>query len=161
MAGCKVSNEFLCRHSLFGGLSEEDLVWVRPFLTDEYFKKGDHLLTQGEPNNKVFFVVEGNVSIEKHMDQDIAEERQLAIMEPGDSFGEMELIDIQPCAASAIALSDTHVITLTNGDLYKLSKEHLKTYTMIIMNLAREISRRLRTTDEKLVLELYSKVLNS
>ncbi len=69
----------------------------------------------------------------------------------------MELIDIQPCAASVKALTDTTVVTFTNRDLYELSHTHLKTYTMIIMNLAREISRRLRVTDERLAVELYNK----
>ncbi len=156
MARCSISNDFLCSHSLFGGLSEQELEWIRPYLTEMHFKKGDHLLSQGQPNNRVFFIVKGEISIEKHLEEQSADDRQLAVLKEGDSFGEMELIDIQPCAASAVALSDTHVATLSNGDLYTLSKDHLKTYTMIIMNLAREISRRLRRTDEKLVLALYS-----
>lgn len=73
-------------------------------------------------------------------------------MHAGDSFGEMELIDIQPCAASAICLTDATIITLSNKDLYTLSTTHLKTYTMLILNLARDISRRLRSTDTLLAL---------
>ena len=156
MGSCSVSNEFLCTHSLFGGLTSNELESLRPYLDEKLYQRGEYLLTQNEPNNRVFFIVSGEVAIQKHSTSDQTE-HTLAVMGEGDSFGEMELIDIQPCAASAVALKPTKVITLTNGDLYQLSKVHLKTYTMIIMNLAREISRRLRTADEKLVLELYAK----
>jgi len=142
---------------MFGGLTDEELEAVRQYLVESFYPKGSYLLTQGEPNNKVFFILDGEVSIEKHGPAAKRKYEQLAVFSHGDCFGEMELIDIQPCAASARALQDTTVVTLTNGDLYKLSKTHLKTYTMIILNLAREISRRLRATDEKLVLELYAR----
>lgn len=74
-------------------------------------------------------------------------------MQAGDTFGEMELIDIQPCAATVRADKKTSVVTFTNADLYTLSKWNLKTYAMIIMNLAREISRRLRAANEALSLK--------
>jgi hypothetical protein len=41
--------------------------------------------------------------------------------------------------------------------LYRLSKEHCRTFAMIMMNLAREVSRRLRKTDEDLSYLLYTK----
>ncbi len=157
MGSCSVPNEFLCRHSLFGGLITEELEILRPYLEERHYDTGAYLLTQGTPNNRVFFIVSGEVVIQKHSESEQEKDHTLAVMQEGDSFGEMELIDVQPCAASAVAAAPTRVITLTNGDLYQLSKNHLKTYTMIIMNLAREISRRLRKADEKLVLGLYTK----
>ncbi|MFW5690077.1 MAG: cyclic nucleotide-binding domain-containing protein, partial [Spirochaetota bacterium] len=80
-----------------------------------------------------------------------AGERQLTIMHTGDTFGEMELIDIQPCAASVRAVEPTDTLSLSNRDLYKVSKIDMKTYALLVMNLAREISRRLRRADEMLV----------
>lgn len=152
MSECTLSNEFLCKHSMFGGLSDADLNEVKPLLDESVYPKGTVILHQGEPNNTVYFIVEGNVSIQKHPENGNDSEREITILHDGDSFGEMELIDIQPCAASAICLTDVRTITLTNRDLYKLSKSHLLIYTMIIMNLARDISRRLRSTDNLLAL---------
>lgn len=157
MSNCRLSNEFLCSHSLFGGLSDEELDLIRPLLSEGHYTAGDYLLKEGEENHTIFFIVEGSVSIEKECADSQQGIRQLTVLGKGDSFGEMELIDVQPCAASAVALKDTFVTTLSNNDLYQLSKSHLKTYTIIIMNLAREISRRLRKTDEKLASMFYSK----
>ncbi len=157
MSSCTVGNEFLCNHSLFGGLTHEELELLRPRLKESRYTAGAYLLEQGEPNSSVFFIIEGSVAIIKHALDAADADREIAVLSTGDSFGEMELIDIQPCAASVKALTDTTVATFTNRDLYELSHSHLKTYTMIIMNLAREISRRLRVTDEKLAAELYRK----
>ena len=152
MSLCTLRNDFFKKHSMFGGLTDAELEIIRPSLDERHFPKGTCILAQGEPNNTVYFIVEGEISIQKHPGENDGPVRQIAVLHAGDSFGEMELIDIQPCAASVVCLTDAIVIALTNFDLYLLSKEHLQTYTMIIMNLARDISRRLRSTDELLAM---------
>jgi CRP/FNR family transcriptional regulator, cyclic AMP receptor protein len=184
----KLENNFLHSHSLFGGLTNVELEEIRHYFKEEHYRKGEIILHEAEPNSKLFFIVEGSVSIlkdrrecmqgikedqkneEPKNDENVIGEGsfkaspeepeaddlvELNRMETGDTFGEMELIDIQPCAATVRAESDTTVVTFTNADLYQLSKWNLKTYSMIIMNLAREISRRLRVSNELLSLELY------
>lgn len=98
----------------------------------------------------MFFIVHGNVDITKHSQENPDDERVIASLVEGDSFGEMELIDVQPCAASAVATDQTHVVTLNNRDFYLLSKSHPAVYTIMMLNLARDISRHLRRTDELL-----------
>lgn len=152
MSECTLSNEFLATQSIFGGLSDADLTIVRPLLDERHYPKGTVILRQGEPNNSVYFIVEGDVLIQKHSENGGLIEREIATLHAGDSFGEMELIDIQGCAASAICLTDVCAVMLTGHDLYRLSKSHLMLFTMIIMNLARDISRRLRKTDNLLAM---------
>ncbi|NCB03135.1 MAG: Crp/Fnr family transcriptional regulator [Spirochaetia bacterium] len=150
MDTCSLANDFLCKHSLFGGLTNPELDIIRPFIQEFEYKEGTHILKQGEFNSRVYFIVKGIVSIEKYPEHHEKESRKIVTLVEGDSFGEMELIDIQPCAASAIALTDTSIVSLDNRDFYQLSKTHLKIYTMMMLNLARDISRRLRRTDELL-----------
>lgn len=137
---------------MFGGLGEAELNLVRPLLDEIDYAAGSRILVQGEPNNSVYFILSGEVAIRKHPGEQGGKEREIAILHAGDSFGEMELIDIQSCAASVVCLTDVRVITLSNRNLYLLSKTNLMTYTMIIMNLARDISRRLRSTDNLLAM---------
>ena len=137
---------------MFGGVTDDELNLIRPSLDQKRFTKGTCVLKQGEPNSNVYFIAEGMVRIQKVNAQQGKPDREITVLKPGDAFGEMELIDIQPCAASVVCLTDTVLVTLSNRDLYLLSKTHLMTFTMIIMNLAREISRRLRSTDELLAL---------
>lgn len=154
-----ISNDFLSRHSMFGGLVDEELDVVRPYLHKVTFNEGFAVLTQGEPNSTVYFVVEGVVSIKKFTSDKKTKEREITRLKEGDSFGEMELIDIQNCAASVYCETEVVCITLSNYGLYLLSKSHLQIYTMIIMNLARDISRRLRSTDNLLAMVAPSEEL--
>lgn len=137
---------------MFGGLTEDQLLLIHDYLDEQTYVQGTHILKQGEPNNTVYFIAEGEVSIQKHPLGKENQQRVITTLHAGDSFGEMELIDIQSCAASVVCLTDVRVISLSNQNLYKLSTTHLKTYTMLILNLARDISRRLRSTDNLLAL---------
>jgi CRP-like cAMP-binding protein len=100
----------------------------------------------------VHFIVEGEVAIVRQSETNKKQSRIITTLHNGDSFGEMELIDIQNCAASVVTLAPSRIITLSNKDLYKISLVDLKTYTMLILNLARDISRRLRGADEMLAM---------
>lgn len=155
MSAYTIDDTFLYTHSLFGGLSTEELQYLKEFFCEETYQSGECILQQGEPNNRVFFILSGEVQILKHIEEDESTDRLLITLTAGDTFGEMELIDIQPCAASAMASQTTVLVTFTNYDLYQLSKTHIGTYAMIIRNLAREISRRLRKTDDDLAHLLY------
>lgn len=137
---------------MFGGLGDDELLLIKPFLVEREVPAHTTLLKQGEPNNSVHFIVEGEVAIVRQSETNKKQSRIITTLHSGDSFGEMELIDIQCCAASVITTSPTKIITLSNSDLYKISLQNLKTYTMLILNLARDISRRLRSADEMLAL---------
>ncbi len=142
---------FLKLHSLFGGLTEEEMKKIRPLFKEEKFAANDKILKENERNDRLYFICEGSVEISRQIETaNDKVTRKIATLGVGDTFGEMELIDIQPCAATVRALEDTVVLTLSNFDFHKISKINLKSFTLIVMNLAREISRRLRRSDELL-----------
>jgi len=143
-----IGYKFLKSHALFGGLTEEEIKTIRPFLKEAHYKKGEQIVEEGERGGKLYFIYTGSVEIVKKVGtSEPPRLRQIATLGVGDTFGEMELIDVQPCIATVRTLEKTDVLTLNNLDLYKISKINLKTYTIIILNLAREISRRLRRMD--------------
>ena len=51
------------RHSLFGGFSQDDLAKVAHLFEPKSFAAGDILLTEGEPNNQIFFLLSGSVRV--------------------------------------------------------------------------------------------------
>ena len=106
---------------MFGGLSDEDLLLIKGFLQEQTFAPNTTILQQGQSNNSVHFIVEGEVAIVRRSESNKKQSRIITTLHKGDSFGEMELIDIQSCAASVISLSETRIITLSNKDLYKIS----------------------------------------
>ncbi len=137
---------------MFGGLSDEELLLIKSYLQEHTYPQNTTILQQGQSNNSVHFIVEGEVAVVRQSESNKKQSRIITTLHKGDSFGEMELIDIQSCAASVVSLTETKIITLSNKDMYKISQANLKTYTMLILNLARDISRRLRSADEMLAL---------
>ena len=143
-----IGNKFLQSHCLFGGLSEDDLKLIKPLLKEYHYEKQEIIVEEGGQGDRVYFICEGSVEILKKvkLSNGIVVQR-IATLGVGDTFGEMELLDVQPSIATVRTLEPTYVLTLSNMDLYRISKLNLKTYTLIILNLARAISRRLRRMD--------------
>lgn len=139
---------YLKKHSLFGGITDEAFEHIKPLLRVARFPAGTVIVDEGTVNDRIYFIFEGVVEIVKRAATQAGEARHIALMHEGDTFGEMELIDVQPCAATVRAVEDTATLTLSNHDLYRISKVDMKTYALLLMNLAREISRRLRVTDD-------------
>jgi CRP-like cAMP-binding protein len=151
-----VGIDFLQSHALFGGLSERDLKKVVPLLKEATFSRGTTIITQAEPGDRLYFICKGSVEVVVEMvTPDGPVSKRLAVLGEGDTFGEMELIDIQPRSATVNALEDVEVLELTNMDVHSIYKNDLYVFTMIIMNLAREISRRLRKMDALVASSLY------
>ena len=109
---------------------------------EEKFESDELIITEGKPNDKLFFLIEGQVSVSK-------KEIVLARFSEGEVFGEMEILDVMPAAASIKSLSPVKVLTISNKSLREIYKKDITTFTLVLMNLARDLVRRLRKMDEK------------
>ena len=148
-----IGKGFLQSHALFGGLSDEEIEHVQSYLKPVSLAAGDMVVVEGCTHGRLCFICTGRVEILKRLPT--GEVAKLAELKQGDAFGEMEFIDVQPAVASVRAVEATELLTLTNRDLYQVSKWNLRTFTMLILNMAREISRRLRKMDELAATALY------
>ena len=70
--------------------------------------------------------------------------RLLRRLAAGDCFGEMALIDLLPRSASVIALDDCEALQITAGMLHEIYRHDPEQFTLLQMNMGREVSRRLR-----------------
>ena len=75
---------------------------------------------------------------------------RLAVLHPGDCVGEMSLIDIQPRSATVRALTRAVLFRINHRDIGRLYQSNPEVYLLLVMNIAREISRRLRRADQVL-----------
>jgi len=133
----------LQKYALFGGLLEEQIENIIPLMKEENYAPGECIITEGKANDKIFFLLEGHVAVtKKNVD--------LAHFGEGEAVGEMEVLDVMPAIASIKALSQVKAMSISNKALREIYKLDVKTFSLIIMNLARDLSRRLRKMDEKM-----------
>jgi CRP-like cAMP-binding protein len=135
---------------IFGGLSEPALETILAASKQAEVAPGRFLFREGDPAESLFVLKSGQIAIQK-CDGNI--EIILGKLGTGDCIGEMALIDFQPRSASAIALQDCETIEIDTRSLRALMTEDLMQYTLIMMNMGREVSRRLRAADNR-ILEL-------
>jgi CRP-like cAMP-binding protein len=136
----------LQRYSLFGGLLKEQIGKILPLLEHETDNAGDSVIAEGSCNDRIRFILEGRVAVVKGG-------RVLYEFGEGDEFGEMEVLDIMPSVATVKARVFTSVISISNKALHEIYKIDINIFSMLIMNLARDLSRRLRKLDEKILEE--------
>jgi CRP-like cAMP-binding protein len=132
----------LQKYSLFGGLLPAQIERILPLMEQESYEPGDDIIVEGTPNDKIRFILDGRVAVVK---------KGIILSEfgEGDAFGEMEVLDVMPSAATIKALATTTVMSISNRTLREIYKVDVKTFSLIIMNLARDLSRRLRRMDER------------
>lgn len=136
----------LVQHALFGGLTEEQLAVVLPHLRRETFAARDWVIREGETGDRLYFISAGRVRVTSRNPNPI----ELAELAEGEAFGEMELIDTQARSASVQALTKLETYSLSHHELHALNSEYPAVFTMIVLNLARVLSRRLRRVNERL-----------
>ena len=108
---------------------------------------GDYFCREGDMADCMYVLERGSVTIMKSW-----EGRQLLLrrLGKGDCFGEMALLDLFPRSASIRADEDCTAIRLTPDNLLRLFEHDPVQFALIQMNIGREISRRLRATDDQL-----------
>lgn len=147
---------YLRRLAVFGGLNPQQLGLVRGLLVPRDFGPGELLCEEGESAGEMFVLLEGEAEVVKRRSPDPAApdqpaaERVLHRVLGGDCVGEMSLLDCQPRSASVRALTPCRTFAVTWDALLRLYERDLLTYTLIMMNLAREVTRRLRIADRLL-----------
>ncbi|MCC9599339.1 cyclic nucleotide-binding domain-containing protein [Stieleria sp. JC731] len=130
-----------------GGLKVETLRFILEQSQEIEFEAGDFLFYEGDPGDSLFVIRSGSVVVERQWEGNAI---VLARVGPGDCVGEMSLIDFQKRFASVRAESDCVVVRIPYIALSKLCKVDTEQYAMVMMNLGREVSRRLRIAGERL-----------
>ena len=132
---------------IFGGLNDDTLALILDLTRSVIVAEGEYFFRQGDAGNATFVLERGRVAILKWWEE---VHHLLRTLGPGDCFGEMALIDFGPRSASVQAEVESEAIEMSPSCLLEVAKQDLEQYAMIYMNMARELSRRMRHADERL-----------
>jgi CRP/FNR family cyclic AMP-dependent transcriptional regulator len=131
---------------LFGGMSEESLDRLAGELPQIRAEPGKSVVAEGDLSTDMFIVIAGELEVVKRaLDGSTV---RVAMLGPNDWFGEMAILDVQPRSASVRALAPSLLLSLGPEQVERLLyRQDLKDYALLVMNIARELSRRLRVAD--------------
>jgi CRP-like cAMP-binding protein len=128
------------RDSLFRGLPGATVARIAALGLRRVYEKGAVVFMRGDPGDSLCGVVTGRVRISASLPA--GKEVFLNIMEPGESFGEIALLDGQPRTATATAMVRTELIVFPRERFLEL----LSTESQLAAHLIQLLCRRVRWT---------------
>jgi CRP-like cAMP-binding protein len=144
----KSTLEILAQIDLFSGLPAGHLRRVVDIGVEETYKSSAHIFNEGEPGDKFYLIIEGAVRISR-MVPGMGEEN-LAVLRPGNYFGEMSLIDDAPRSATAMCHERCRLFVVNRRDLEDLLFVDRDLAYDLLWSFVRTLSGRLRETNDKM-----------
>jgi CRP/FNR family cyclic AMP-dependent transcriptional regulator len=134
---------------LFQGLSTQDVQLLAERFKRVKYAKGEAIFAQGDPANRIYIVLSGNVAIRFKPEDD----EMLTVTEVAKDgvFGWSSVLGRNKYTSCAICLDDVEALSVQGDVLRKLCKTHPITGVIILERLAEVIAERLRNTHEYVI----------
>jgi small-conductance mechanosensitive channel/CRP-like cAMP-binding protein len=108
--------ELLSRIELFSTLEQSDLETLALDLNQLYIDSGQKVITQGEPGDSMFIVIEGLLHVLIDF-QGAGQQTRVGHVRAGEFFGEMSMLTGEPRTATVAAATDTLIYQITKADM--------------------------------------------
>ncbi len=132
---------------IFGGIRAGVLAALLDASRSVTVAQNDFFFREGDRAESMFVLESGEVEVLKGW---AGREYVIGRLREGDCFGEIALLDLFPRSASILAVAPCTAIELSTASFMKLYETDVEQFALIQMNIARELSRRLRAADERL-----------
>ena len=142
----------LANTPLFAALDDEAAAALRSCMNDVKVARGRTLFNEGDPGDRLYVVTEGKIKLGRTAAD--GRENLLAILGPGEMFGELSLFDPGPRTATATAVTDTSVLGLGHDEL----EPWLTGRPEVAAQLLGALAQRLRRTNEAMADLVFSDV---
>ena len=133
---------------VFHQLSDRQIREIENLCHKRRYKQGETVFKKLAPGEGMFIILSG--SIEIFTEDKSGNKNILAVLNDGEFFGELSLLDSDTRSATAIATQDSHLLAFLRPDLQSFSKRNPQTGNKILFNLARVMAARLRKTSEQI-----------
>jgi CRP/FNR family transcriptional regulator, cyclic AMP receptor protein len=113
---------YLENFNLFSSLSDESKMELHRITTMQELAKNESIYFANEPSNSIFFLKTGRVKIVKYTAE--GNESIIALISPGEIFGEMAFIDDQPRTDYALTIEPALICAINKEDLSKFIEKN-------------------------------------
>jgi CRP-like cAMP-binding protein len=147
-----VDNDIVRRAPLFTALDDEAAASLMDSMVEVSLGRGEQLFDEGDRGDRLYVIVEGKIKLGRTSGD--GRENLLAILGPGEMFGELSLFDPGPRTAAATSVSDSRLVGLGHDALQPWLLRHPE----VAQQLLKALALRLRRTNEALADLVFSDV---
>jgi len=133
---------------LFHGLSARGLEQIAAITSEETHESGALIFREGEVGQKLYLILDGKIRISRTL-AGMGDEA-LAVLGPGETFGEMSLIDDTTRSADAHVHERCRLAVITREAFEDMLFLHKELAYEILWNFVKILSQRLRETNDKM-----------
>ena len=139
--------EFLKKVPLFQGLNDAQLAEILMIGLVKDYAKDAVLFEEGSPGDRFYVIYQGSVRVSRIFEH--VGEEALAVLGPGEFFGEMSLLDTDTHSARVVAHEDARLLEIRNTDLKRHLDQHPDVALQFLWSFCRTLSQRIRETNAK------------
>ncbi len=130
--------------NIFSELSEKECLKFQKFFKPRNYLKNSMIILEEEYGDLVFVVHTGTIKITRVNDE--GKEVILALLGPGEIFGELAILDGEARSANALAQENCHLLAINKEDFLDILKNNFS----VSINLMCELAKRLRKSDQQI-----------
>jgi len=136
--------ETMRKSAVFADLPIEDIVIIADILQELEFQEGHIIFNEGDPGDKMYIIVSGQVIIQKGEGDKV---EMTVTLGSGECFGEMAILDGLPRSASVKVTKLANLLAIEREDF----RELLRVYPDISLNVIQILSGRLRSASSNTI----------
>ena len=145
-------SDVLSRAPLFSALDDDAAAALRASMTEVTLPRGETLFREGDSGDCLYVITDGKIKLGRAATD--GRENILAVLGPGEMFGELSLFDPKPRTATAVAVVDSTLMSLGHEALDQL----LTGRPAVAESMLAALAQRLRRTNESLADLVFSDV---
>ena len=138
------SLDFLKSVPIFASLKPEQLQSLPGKLRRRHYQRGEVIFHQDDPADRMHIIIEGRVKIS--ITSEDGREKDIALFQPGDCFGEMALLDGSNRSATATAMEPSDTMVLFREDFLGFLSENPE----LTSDVTSLLTKRLRNVNQML-----------
>jgi len=131
---------------LFSEFSQNELENFLDILDLIHVKKGEVIVTQGEPGDCMFILIDGLARVTHHYGDQFVD---LAEIPVGDFFGEIALVDAGVRSASVVADEDSSLLRITQATILAVAGVYPNSAFKFLLAIGRTLVGRLRQSNQR------------
>lgn len=133
---------------LLANFNANELNLLASFGDSRSFQADDILIREGEDNDHLYLVLKGKIEVLQQID---GTDKPVAVLEAGDSLGEVSVFDPGPASATVRSVGESEVWLITRESMDRLHAANPKVAYRLLSRITTCLSKRMRDMNDKLV----------